>query len=344
MHGKPIFSAASPDLAIIQPKEPVSRRNKHKLWIIGGVVGVLLIIGATVAYILFNTQVTPLALPTLPAQLSVSQIGLAQWQQYQQPLPAHPLENPSLPATPQAIPALAQLEDAAGQALIQQGDLARGLSYLKAAAQAGPNDLRLNNDYRLALREHKLFRDEQTFFAALVQKTPTANTKIAFALTYVDLMRTCPKPPDGLVCQAQYSYRSISILDSVLQANPYNVIARYARGLNDLYWPTLMRHLPQAQQDLQYAVTLSRVQATIGAAFVPQAYVALGDAFAKAGQSRTARNVWLNGLKVTHSQEQGYLRQRLAIPQPQLQSMESSQLRGLGVYVDTDLSLFWRKG
>jgi hypothetical protein len=146
----------------------------------------------------------------------------------------------------------------------------------------------------------------------------------------------------GLVCQAQDSYNSISILDKVLQANPYNIVARFARGLNHLYWPTLMEHLPKAQQDLQYAVALSKVQSKIGPDFVPQSYVALGDVFAKSGNTKEARNVWLNGLHAT--QNQTLLQQRLAIPQDQLQGQESQQLRGLGVYVDTDISIFWKKG
>lgn len=340
---KTTVSETPPGSAVAQ-KEQTPKRRRRKLWLIGASAGVLIVIGATVAYFLVSTRVTPLELPSLPAQVSASEFGLAQWQEYQQPLPAHPLENPSLPATPQPTPSLALLEDAAGQALIQQGDLSRGLSYLKAAAQADPDSLRLGNDYRLALRDHRLFQDEQTFFKTLAQKTPGVNTNIEFALTYVDLMRSCPKPPDGLVCQAQNSYSSISLLSDILQTHPYNLVARYARGLNHLYWPTLMGHLPKAQQDLQYAVALSHFQAAIGAAFAPQAYVALGDVFAKAGNISVARNAWRNGLNAVTSQEQGLLQQRLAIPQDQLQSMEDNQLRGLGVYVDTDLSLFWRKG
>lgn len=324
-------------------KKRASKR-KVKRWVIGLVVGLLVIIGASIAYVLINAQVAPLALPGVPAGLSVDQLGLGQWQEYQKPLPAHPLADPTLPSSPQVTPGLALLEDAAGQALIQQGNLARGLAYLKAAVLADPQNLRYGNDYRLALRDHALYQDEQTFFASLAKQAPHTNTQIEYALAYVDLMRSCPKPPDGLVCQAQNSYSSISILDGVLQATPYNVVARYARGLNHLYWPTLMGHLPKSQQDLQYAVALSRLQAQISPIFAPQAYVALGDVFAKAGKLSEARNVWLNGLKVVPSQQQGLLQQRLAIPQDQLNAQENQQLRGLGVYVDTDLSIFWRKG
>lgn len=332
------------NLATPQKKVASKRHSKPRRWMIGAIAGALILIGAAIAYVFLNTQVAPLALPKLPANLSNSQIGLARWQEYQRPLPPHPLDNSLLPTTPQAALGLALLEDAAGQALIKQGNPTRGLAYLKAAVLADPDNLRYGNDYRLALRDNQMYQDELTFFSALAKESQTPNTTIEYALTYVDLMRSCPKPPDGLVCQAQDSYSSISILNGLLQKNPYNIIARYARGLNHIYWPTQMRHLPNAQEDLQYAVALSRSQAKIGSAFAPQAYVALGDVFAKAGDIKVARNVWLNGLNAVSTREQTPLKQRLVIPQDQLTPMENQQLRGLGVYVNTDLSLFWMKG
>lgn len=340
-------STSLPKADIGAPAEhkPAVPKRKARRWVIGLIAGVLLVaIGVSITYYFINNQLTPLSLPTIPANLSASQIGLDQWQDYQQPLPAHPLDNPALPATPQVTPALALLEDSAGQTLIQQGDLTRGLAYLKAVAQAMPESLRFGNDYRLALRDHRLYQDEFTFFSALAKDNQNANIQIEYALTYVDQMRSCPKPPDGLVCQAQNSYSSINILNGILQKNPYNIIARYARGLNNLYWPTLMRHLPQSQEDLQYTVALTRVQEQFGPTFAAQAYVALGDVFGKAGQAEQARNVWLNGLKVVPSQWQGPLQQRLAIPQDQVNAQEDQQLRGLGVYVDTDVTVFWKKG
>jgi tetratricopeptide (TPR) repeat protein len=327
--------------SIAQKKEHLPARKKLKRWVIGSLVGVVLLIGATIAYILMYTQVTPLALPVVPANLSASQIGLDQWQTYQQPLPANALNDPSLPTTPREIASLAFIQDAAGQALIQKGDLTHGLAYMKAAVQADPDNLRYSNDYRVMLRNHQLYQEELNFFSALSKQKSTTNVTIEVALAYVDMMRSCPKPPDGLVCQAQNSYSSISVLDKVLQDNPYNIVARYARGLNHLYWPTLMGHLPKAQVDLQYAVALSKAQAKLGSAFVPQVYVALGDVFAKSGKVNDARNVWMNGLNAT--QDQQLLQQRLAIPKDQLTGQEDQQLRGLGVYVDTDVSLFWRK-
>jgi len=286
--------------------------------------------------------VQPLALPTLPSHLSDEELGLSGWLAYQQPLPANALNDPRLPNAPQVNPALALLEDAAGQALIKQGQLDRGLAYLQAAAQSDASNLRYSNDYRLALRDHKLFTDEFTYFSKLAEHDDSTNTQINLALVYVDQMRGCPLPPDGLVCQAQHSWSSINILDKVLSSHPYNVIARFARGLNHLYWPTLMGHLPMAQVDLQYAVALTGPLSTISKDFTPTAYIALGDVFAKDSKAELARNVWLNGQAVVANNSD--LNARLNIPQEKLVDAENGPLRGLGVYVDTGLETFWKTG
>ncbi len=317
---------------------PGSRRKRVVM--IAALSTLLVLVVAAGGYWFLNTRVQPLVLPKLPAHLSMSDLGLAGWQQYQQALPANALNDPQLPQTPQVDGRLAPLQDAAGQTLIQQGQLGRGLAYIQAAAQSEPDNLRYANDYRLALRHHGRYGDEEAFFSQQSHVSSSPVVLISLALSYVDEMRSCPKPPDGLVCQAQYSSRSIDVLNGVLAQHPYNIIARYARGLNHLYWPTLMGHLPQSQTDLQFAVALTRLQSTVGSAFTPQAYVALGDVFAKAGQVDKARNVWLNGETVAPGAS--ILKDRLAIPQDQLTNEENGPLRGLGVYVETDVAIFWQ--
>ncbi len=320
-----------------------SPRRTHRRRAMVIVLSVLvLFVAAAGGYLVFHPRVQPLSLPALQAHLGIADLGLANWQDYQRPFPADPLSNPNLSRSPRANVALALLEDAAGQALIRQGQLDRGLAYMQAAAQAEPDNLRYTNDYRLALRDHGRYTEEETFFSHQAQLFKTPNTVISLALVYVDEMRACPKPPDGLVCQAQNSSHSISILDDVLAQHPYNIIARYARGLNHLYWPSLMGHLPKAQVDLQYAVALTQPLESISRAFTPQAYAALGDVFAKDGQIDTARNVWLNGETVAPGAS--ILDSRLGIPQDQLVNEENNSLRGLGVYVDTDLTIFWKSG
>jgi|GEM_PF-680789 tetratricopeptide (TPR) repeat protein len=327
---------------------PVSPGQHRRRWrhIVLVITLILVVIAATAggAYLLLRPRVQPLALPAVPSNLSAADLGLAGWQMYQRPLPPDPLANPTLPATPQVNPALAALEDAAGQALIRQGALDRGMAYLRAAVLAAPDNLRFANDYRLALRAHGRYSDEEAFFTWQVQTLKTPDAHLNLALAYVDAMLSCPPPPDGLVCQAQLSYRSISELNTVLAVQPDNIIARYARGLNHLYWPVLMGHLPKAQIDLEYAVALTRPLRAlgIGSAFIPQAYAALGDVFAKDGQVQAGRNVWLNGERVAPNAP--ILQSRLAIPTDQLVNEETGPLRGLGIPVNTDISIFWSNG
>ncbi|HEY1349416.1 MAG TPA: hypothetical protein VGF67_07325 [Ktedonobacteraceae bacterium] len=318
------------------PRKP-SRRLRRTLIIIASVVLVLLLAGG--GYLIFLPRVQPLTLPSLPAHLTSTDLGLANWQEYQLPLPPHPLTDSRLPGTPLVDTSLALLEDAAGQALVQQGQLDRGLAYLQAAARSDSQNQRYSNDYRVALRNHRRYDDEMKYFSQLAQHDTSPATMINFALVYVDEMRACPAPPDGLVCQAQDSYRSIDTLNKVLAAHPYNIMARFARGLNHLYWPRLMGHLPASQTDLEYAVALTRSFPAILQTFIPQAYVALGDVFAKDGQVQVARNVWLNGKEVLSVSS--LLDARLAIPQDRLTDEENNTIRGLGVPVETDLTIFW---
>ena len=323
------------------PKTRAKRPWYRHPFLIAGMVIVILILSGAGAYILLLPKVQPLSLPKLPAHLALSDLGLGNWESYQQPLPADPLHASDLPATPQINTQLALLQDAAGQTLIKQQQITRGLAYLQAAVISDPDNLRYANDYRLALRTQKRFDEEANFFANLLKTHNSVPVQIAMALSYVDQMRSCPPPPDGLVCQAQFSSRSISQLDGILNAQPYNIIARYARGLNYLYWPRLMQHLPRAAQDLSYSVALTGTLNKTSNHFTDAAYTALGDAFAKDGQIDAARNVWLNGLQAVQSSF--LLQSRLTIPKDQLADEESASLRGLGVYVETDLSLFWTK-
>jgi hypothetical protein len=306
---------------------------------LGALVVCVLLLGAFGGYLLLRPQVQPLKLPKVPAQLTLADIGLADWQQYQQPAPADPLHSALLPEKPQVTVALASIEDAAGLALVHEGQLEPGLAYLKAAVQASPDNLRYANDYRITLRDHKRYQEEEQFFSQLLKAHTSVNLQLDLALSYVDEMRSCPTPPDGLVCQAQFSSRSVSLLDIALEKQPYNIVARYARGLNNLYWPTLMGHLPQSQTDLQYAVSLLTPLNAMRHSFTPEAYAALGDVFAKSSKLDDARNVWLNGQRV--APDAAILKQRLSIPRDQLVNDEDSSLRGLGVYVDTDIALFW---
>lgn len=312
-------------------------RTRQRLLVILGIV-VAIIVVAVASYFAFIPRVQPLTLPQIPANVSTADLGLENWQTYQKTI-ANPLQDPSLPAQPVVDQQLAAIQDAAGMALIKAGKLDQGLAYLKAAAEADPDNLRITNDYRLSLRDQKRYTDEEAFFSDLQKKHNTLNVSIHLALSYVDEMRSCPKPPDGLVCQAQFSTRSIDLLNTLLSQHEYNVIARYARGLNHLYWPRLMGHLAGSQADLQYSVALLPLLKGISTEFGDDAYTALGDVFGKDGKPDEAQNVWRNGIQVIPNSE--LLKSRLNIPHDQIEDQETGPIRGLGVYVETDIALFW---
>ncbi len=316
-----------------------ARRRRIPRWLLICLSVLVLLLAAGGGYLIFMPHVQPLSLPKLPKNLTETDLGLENWQMYRQALPEKPLDDPRLPASPTVDADLAALQHAAGLTLIQQGQLDRGLDYLRAAVQGSPDNLRYGNDLRMVLRDHQRYNDEEQLFDKLYKQHNTINVGIGLALSYVDQMRSCPKPPDGLVCQAQYSSRSISLLDSLLNAHPYNVIARFARGLNHLYWPTLMGHLPTSQKDLEYAVALTDLMSTSSGSFIDDAYTALGDVFAKDNQVDSAINVWQNGLqKVPNS---SLLRSRLDIPRDKVTDEMNGPIRGLGVYVDTSITIFW---
>ncbi|GCE15777.1 tetratricopeptide repeat protein [Tengunoibacter tsumagoiensis] len=333
-------NVTNPPTPLVTGQPPRARkRSRTRIALIISSSVLIIALLAVGAYFLFLPQVQPLSLPKVPANLTLDDLGLNNWQVYQKPIPAHILEDQSIQPVVQQDKDQIFLEAAFGEALIKQGSATRALDYLKAAAQSEPDNLRYTNDYRIALRDLKRYDEEHTFFEQLVAQHNSTNTVLNMALVYVDEMRSCPKPPDGLVCQAQDSSRSISTLNPILEQHPYNIVARFARGLNNLYWPTLMGHLPQAQTDLQYSVSLLKTLNSIKHTFTPTAYAALGDVFAKSNKTADARNVWLNGKNV--DPQATILDQRLAIPQDKLVDQEDTTIRGLGVYVDTGIALFW---
>src|SRR2546425_654897 len=149
---------------------PVSR--SHRVWrrvVLIALLTLVVLVAMGGAYLLLRPRVQPLSLPAISAHLSPADLGLANWQAYQQPLPANPLTNPALPSSPQVKADLALLEDAAGQAMIHQGEFNRGIAYLRVTVQAVPDNLRYANDYRLALLDHGRYMDQEDFFMSQEQ-------------------------------------------------------------------------------------------------------------------------------------------------------------------------------
>ena len=132
------------------------------------------------------------------------------------------------------------------------------VSHTKAAVQADPDNLRYSNYYQWRYATINSI-DESNFFSALSKQRSIANITIEVALSYVDMMRSCSTPPDGLVCQAQILQTALLAYWIKCSRIIHIILLPTMHGLYHLYWPTLMGHLPKAQVDLQYAVALSKV-------------------------------------------------------------------------------------
>ena len=154
--------------AISQPTQQATSQHSSRTkrpwyrrpFLIGSLIFVILVLSGAGGYILFLPKVQPLSLPHLPTHLTMADLGLGDWQNYQQPFPTDPLHAPDLPTTPQINAQLAPLQNAAGLALIKQQQITHGLAYLQAAVISSPDNLRYANDYRIALRNQKLFDEE----------------------------------------------------------------------------------------------------------------------------------------------------------------------------------------
>jgi tetratricopeptide (TPR) repeat protein len=301
---------------------------------------VLLAIGVSAGWMLLRPRASLPWLPALSAGLTLNDFGLGETNEIRaaEPKLANPLESPDLPTQPVTDAGKAQIQYEAGMKLANTGEVEKGLAYLEAAIKSRPTFLRYSNDYRLAIIRSRQYSRSVDFFTSLVKAAGAPEVHLQLALAYVDKMAECPAPPNGMVCQAKLSNQSIAELDKVLQARPYHAMALYAHGLNNLYWPHLMNRLPRAVGDLSTCVAIERAMPDGPRRFYADAYVALGDALVKDGNVKQGWAVWEEGRE--RFPESAKLRDRLALDRSRAVE-QVRRLRGLGVVVDTDLSIFW---
>ena len=275
----------------------------------GLIAGAVLLLMAVGGYWGFREWSAPYALPELPEGLTLADVGLdvsrerAVWRLWQRRRGEEdPQADPRLPAepTPTADPALAQLQFEAGWFLLQEaGDdpkvRARGLAYLQAAVRSDPTHLLYGNALRRAMQRLELYAEAPRWWEALAAEAAASageeapwQVRLQWALSYVDAMadRSLGEARIG-----QLSLQSIGVLDGILAEEPYNWVARYARGLNNLYWPLGMKRYAKALSDLEFAVALGEAVGA-NAAIRALSWTAYGDARVKAGEVAQGMRIW----------------------------------------------------
>lgn len=171
-------------------------------------------------------------------------------------------------------------------------DRPQALVYLGAAVKAAPDNLVYSTEYRLALTRENQYQEALDFFAALDQTIP--EVKLQQALVYVDMLQ---EKGVGTAWLGQRSTLSIRELNQILEKNPNDWLAHYARGLNNLYWPTGLQRIDKAIQDLAYCLAALNELNDDSFPFWPQVYEAYGDALVKSGDIAGGYAVWKDGLR-----------------------------------------------
>lgn len=230
-----------------------------------------------------------------------------------------------------------------GLQLASRQDRASALAHLEMAAEKTPDDLRFGNDFRLSCARFGEYDRNIRFFERLVERNgPAPEPQLQLALAYVDKM---PDHMMGIVGQSKLSNRSISRLTKVLSNEvalgneQTHWAALYALGLNHLYWPKALRHAPIAIETFERCIEFQKTMKDPSSAFFVLPYVALGDAHVKDGRHEEARAIWRDAQG--RFQDDPRLRERLAVASDAELTKYMDTVRGLGIPVDTDLSILW---
>jgi len=228
-----------------------------------------------------------------------------------------------------------------GLRLAAQGEKDEALGHLEIAARTAPSDLRIGNDLRLTCIRMREWDRCIAFFESLsAEASQVAEPHLQLALAYVDKM---PDNMLGIVGQGRLSKLSIAQLNPLIALEDLPPETRwsalYALGLNHLYWPKALGHAPAAVVAFEAGIAhqLSDFDAARPCFRLP--YLGLGDALVKLGRHDEARSVWREARMLLGRDAR--LDERLEITEDGRLTEHIDTIRGLGIAVDTDLSILW---
>lgn len=211
------------------------------------------------------------------------------------------------------------------------------IRYLKKGLQLTPDNHVLLNKLRIVMLKQGL-TDE--FIDFVKQLETNNNIKLHLALAYVDLLQDQDL---GTAALGQRSTQSIIILNEILEENPNNLLARYARGVNNLYWPAGLQRTEKAIQDLAFCVAIAEKHPDLKFPLFEDFYITYGDALIKEGKDKEGRAVWERGYKQFPSSKELGKRSKADNSQS-LKIVEKS--RGIDIFQRpdksiTDLDILW---
>ena len=238
-----------------------------------------------------------------------------------------------------------------GLALAMKGDVDSALTHLERATHLAPEVLKCGNAYRMMAIKFRQIDRAIKFLDKAVEEMEKANQvedsrngdipelRLNLALAYVDKM---PSSDIGIVTQARLSTKSIRQLEDVLAKQPDSWAGTYALGMNHLYWPKALRHAPKSIEAFQRCLAIQEKMIKETGEPKPhfvRGYLGLGDAYVKDKKFEEAREIWRSA--EAHFPDDPRLKQRLALTDNKTLGKFVDKERGLGVVVNTDLTILW---
>lgn len=216
-----------------------------------------------------------------------------------------------------------------------------GLDLLKNNIEQQPDNMAYTNILRLHMNSTTHSEDFEQFITNLPENP---RLTLQLALFYVDQLQN---PDLGIAALGQKSSQSILYLNEILEKNPYDLLAHYARGLNNLYWPSGLQRTEKSIQDLQFCYQVTRELEEEDPSFWlwPLIYVAYGDALIKNGDIKDGMKIWVEGYSKYADYEE--LEHRAILDENQAFELVRSA-RGVEIFQRpdediTDIGKLWNK-
>lgn len=225
-----------------------------------------------------------------------------------------------------------------GILLARQDRREEALNQFEAVLTLNPESAAYGNRYRMTCIWWHEFDRCIEFLENLVEARPEAlECRFSLALAYVDKM---PWYKLGMVQQGQMSNRSVEQLTRVIEQDSTHWAAWYARAMNHLHWPRLMRHAPQSIADFSKALEIQNsLNLPQPKQYFELTYLGLGDALVKDFRHDEARDIWRQGLSLFPASAK--LRKRLSLTDNEELEQFLKKARGLEKPIDTDMGIVW---
>ncbi len=187
-------------------------------------------------------------------------------------------------------------EKAPAPPAIEPSELDRQLADMERRLRSAPFERNLASAYRLRAATYDQHDRAVAYLEELVEARGEPNLRIELALAYIDRIPACGGLA-AIVCKGSMAKKGLDQLDLVLEEHPDSWLATYCRGMNHLHWPRALLHSEDAAGDLERAVEIQS-RGGVVSPYHRRTYLALGQAWAKAGRYQEGRQAWRRGLEL----------------------------------------------